>query len=229
MLRGIEPWQWAVVFLLVVLGVLMAVIAWRLASGAHSIESGILSGMGGGLITGFAVSLSVQFLTKSLETAQEEATWHASVTVASELYGFSPGKHSIEGISFNGKDMRDADFKGVDLSGFQFRDTVLRGADFTDANLTGTNFIGADLSKTVFKGATLQEALLLSSNLSRADLTGVRSMEGAQVNALTCWPAKFMSDPLMQQVRPMKVKDASGNFVVNSGKEYPSCVTAENP
>ncbi|MET8580336.1 pentapeptide repeat-containing protein [Streptomyces collinus] len=189
-----SPWQWALVIVLVVAGLLLAGIAWKMAIGTHqaSTESSVLAGIGGGLITGFAVSLSVFFLQHSFEKTQEEATWRANVQLTSRISGFNPHRHSVKGLTFAGKELLDADFSGMDLEGFSFRDAKLNGAVFDDADLKGANFIGADLSEASFRRANLEHALLLSTRMHLTDLRGVRYKK-TQVNYLTCWPRQFFS------------------------------------
>lgn len=208
-----SPWQWALVILLVVTGLLLAAVAWRLAAGTHqaTAESGVLSGIGGGLITGFAVSLSVFFLQHSFERTQEEATWRANVQLGSRMPGFDPHHHSIKGISFTGKELFDANFEGMNLANYSFRDAKLRGAVFDHANLKGADFIGADLSEASLKQANLEGAILLSTRMHLADLRGARYKE-TQVNYLTCWPRQFFQAAVRGGgLRPMAKWEPDGS------------------
>ncbi|WP_208643206.1 pentapeptide repeat-containing protein [Streptomyces diastatochromogenes] len=208
---------------MIAMGISFSLLAWRLALGAHqlSAESSVLAGMGGGLITGFAVSLSMLFLQEALKSSQEEAAWRANVTIASSIHGFNPEGHSIEGLNFNGKDLSDANFRGRDLTGYQFRDASLRGADFNNAILKDANFTGADLSTATFSKADLTDAYLLTADLGLADMREVSSLRGAQVNALTCWPPKRLQSSHMGDVRPIKKIDAKGRTVISRGRQGP--------
>ncbi len=209
-----SPLQWTLVSLLIVIGVLLAAIAWRLAAGTHqaSAESSVLSGVGGGLITGFAVSLSVFFLQNSFERGQEEATWRANVELAPNVPGFTPHHHSIKDISFTGKDLSDADFSGRPLAGYSFRDAKLHGANFEHADLKGVDFTGADLSEASLKNANLQGAWFLSTRMYLTDLTGAHYKD-TQANYLTCWPSDFFKDAIRSHgLRPMKKREPNGHM-----------------
>ncbi|MBL1110604.1 pentapeptide repeat-containing protein [Streptomyces sp. 5-8] len=207
-----SPWQWALVIVLIVTGLLLAGIAWKMAIGTHqaSTESGVLAGIGGGLITGFAVSLSVFFLQHSFEKTQEEATWRANVQLTSRISGFDPHHHSIKGLSFEGKELLDANFRGMNLKGYSFRDAKLHGAVFDDADLRGANFTGADLSEASLRRVNLDRALLLSTRMHLTDLRGVRYKK-TQANYLTCWPRKFFSSVIRSGgLRPMPKWELGG-------------------
>ncbi|MEU6668036.1 pentapeptide repeat-containing protein [Streptomyces sp. NPDC046727] len=207
-----SPWQWALVIVLIVAGLLLAGIAWKMAIGTHqaATESSVLAGIGGGLITGFAVSLSVFFLQHSFEKTQEEATWRANVQLSSRISGFDPHRHSIKDLSFAGKELLDADFSGMDLEGYSFRDAKLHGAVFDDANLRGANFIGADLSEASLRRVNLERALLLSTRMHLTDLRGARYKK-TEVNYLTCWPRQFFSTVIRSGgLRPMPKWELGG-------------------
>lgn len=178
-MTSISPWQWALVALLVVLGVAFVCVAWKLANGAphHSAKSGVLAGLGGGLVTGFAVGLSQLFLQSSMAETQAEQSWRASVQLTQTLHGFVPGDHSTKGISFAGKDLAGADFRQADLAGGIFRDANLRGANLDGADLRGRTSLGltcgrlhceAHLSRAhVFKARTLSMPSWVSSSKER--------------------------------------------------------------
>ncbi|MFF4644555.1 pentapeptide repeat-containing protein [Streptomyces sp. NPDC001389] len=186
------PWQWLLVATLLVLGGLFAVDAWRLA--IHQREQGsrigVLSALGGGLITGLSVGLATLNLQMSFDASTKYATWRADVESAASIPGFTPGDRDIRGINFSGKELRDADFTDVDLHGVQFRDAVLKGAVFDGANLQGANLVGADLEAASFNTTDLRGALLQSANLTHAAVNGTTADKyaGAQVNGRTCWP-----------------------------------------
>ncbi|MFF9062858.1 pentapeptide repeat-containing protein [Streptomyces sp. NPDC014882] len=200
------PWQWALIAALVVLGSLFAADAWRMAVHQRDTESriGVLSAIGGGLITGLAVGLAVLFLQASFEESQKYAAWRANVEAAESIPGFSPGKRDIHEINFSGKILRDADFTGVDLRGVKFRDAVLVGAVFDGANLQGAELIGADLEATSFRKADLREAKLQSADFTHAAINiSAKSFADAEVNARTCWPKDLSPDML----RTVEVKE----------------------
>ncbi|MEU2429698.1 pentapeptide repeat-containing protein [Streptomyces sp. NPDC007861] len=179
----------------------------------------VLSAIGGGLITGFAVGLSVMFLERGFVAAQERAVWRANVEIAESIPGFTPGKRPLDGMNFTGKKLKGADFSGLDLSEKSFRDAELLGADFDGAILRGVDFTGADLETASFRNADLTGALLLSANLGRAEMRTVKSMNRAQVNVKTCWPHRLFEErkELTRQVIPMDLYDDEGKKVKGKG------------
>ncbi|RSO09996.1 hypothetical protein DMH26_00405 [Streptomyces sp. WAC 05379] len=220
---AIEPWQWGIICLLIVVGVFLAAMAWKMATGPQqaATRSEILSAIGGGLVAGFAVGLSVLFLQKSFEDSQEEATWRANVEIAAKIPGFDPREHSIDGINFNAKELPAANFEGRDLSGKEFRDANLEGANFRNANLQGADLTHANLATADLTGANLEGAILLSTNLGQAEMRKVLSLKDAQVNARTCWPPKFMEDSRLEGVIVRKVFDTAGNVEIRKGRRGP--------
>lgn len=170
---------------------------------------GVLSAIGGGLITGLAVGLAVLFLQASFEESQKYAAWRANVEAAESIPGFSPGKRDIHGINFSGKNLRNADFTGVDLRGAKFRDTVLTGAVFDGANLERADLIGANLEATSFRKTNLKEARLQSADFTHAAINiSAKFFQNAEVNARTCWPKDFASEMLKTvEVREFWNKD----------------------
>ncbi|MFD5461863.1 pentapeptide repeat-containing protein [Kitasatospora sp. NPDC127059] len=225
---GISPWQWILVGILVLAGFFLAVLAWRLAAhpaltGEKQAESSVLSGVGGGLIAGFAVGLSVMFLQQAIGKSEEVAAWRADVAIASVIPGFDSHAHSIKGLNFSGKVLRDADFKHQDLSGFEFRDADLRGADFTGANLRNANLIGARVTAAELRGANLEGALLQDADFSWSDTTVIASLSGAEANERTCWPPGFLNDRLMQGVAAQQWRNMADNSVhpPSKGREGP--------
>lgn len=76
----------------------------------------------------------------------------------------------LSGLSFSGKDMRQADFTGcrmtkMDLSKANFSEARLYACDLSDSNLSRCNFARADL-----RGAQIQSANLEQANFDKADL-----------------------------------------------------------
>ncbi|MFF3675823.1 pentapeptide repeat-containing protein [Streptomyces sp. NPDC002120] len=222
---GVGPQQLAAVLALIVVGMALAIFGWRMARGpeGRTARVEVLSGIGGGLITGFAVGLSVLFLERGFVAAQERAVWRANVEIAESIPGFTPGRRSLEGMHFTGKAMKGADFSGLDLRNKSFRDAELLGADFDDANLRGADFTGANLETASFRRADLSEALLLSANLGRAEMREVKAMYGAQVNQQTCWPPRLFQErtDLEAQLRVMGWYDDQGKIVRGEGTKGP--------
>ncbi|MFD9009473.1 pentapeptide repeat-containing protein [Streptomyces sp. NPDC059552] len=183
----------------------------------------VLSGIGGGLITGFAVGLSVLFLEKGFVAAQERAVWRANVEIAESIPGFTPGGRPLDGMHFTGKKMKGADFSGLDLRGMSFRDAELLGADFDGADLRGADFTHANLETASFRKADLSDALLLSANMGRAEMRDIGSMRNAQVNKKTCWPPRLFGErgDIAAQVKAMNWYDDQGNIVKGKGEAGP--------
>ncbi len=187
----VGPLQWALVLVLLVLGCLLAVRAWRMAVKEPESEPRIevLSGIGGGLVCGIAVGLSAIFMAESMRVSEEYATWRASVESAANIPGFTVAGRDIKGINFSGKSLHDADFTKAHLRGAKFRDTDLTGADFTGADMREANLIGANLQDASLIDADLRKAFLHSANFTHAIVAGPHtSFSGAMVNARTCWP-----------------------------------------
>ncbi|MFE7130282.1 pentapeptide repeat-containing protein [Streptomyces sp. NPDC057638] len=215
----------AAVVALIVVGITLAGFGWRMSKGpeGRTARVEVLSGIGGGLITGFAVGLSVLFLERGFVAAQERAVWRANVEIAESIPGFTPGDRPLNGIHFTGKTLNDADFSGLDLRSKSFRDTDLKGADFDGADLRGVDFTHANLETASFREADLSGALLLSANLGQAELRTVTAMKGTQVNPMTCWPPTFLAErpDLAAQVKPMALYDEQGKKVKGRGRNGP--------
>ncbi|WP_405806256.1 pentapeptide repeat-containing protein [Streptomyces sp. NBC_00210] len=203
------PWQWTLVGVLVVLGIMFALLAWKMAVKEREQEPRIevLSAVGGGLITGLAVGLAVLFLQKSFEESQKYATWRASVEVAESIPGFDPAGRDIKGINFSGKKLHAADFTGADLQGSKLRDADLEGAVFDNADLRGANLIGANLKETSFNGANLEGALLQDADFSYATVSV--KVQHAEVNARTCWPLTLKRE-VLEKVTVKSTYDENG-------------------
>ncbi|MFF1708203.1 pentapeptide repeat-containing protein [Streptomyces sp. NPDC058252] len=218
----VGPWQWTLVSVLVILGSTFAVEAWRMAVKMREREPriGVLSAIGGGLVTGLAVGLAIMFFQKSWEKAQQYAAWKAGVEVAQAIPGFTPGNRDIKGINFSGKDLRDADLRNADLRGAELRDTVLRGAVLDGAHLENANLIGADLTHTSLKGAHLEGASLHSADLTHADIKST-TFHDVKVNPLTCWPTD-VSAYVLHQVEVQPFKDENGVWLTEEfdGKDH---------
>ncbi|MCX4693538.1 pentapeptide repeat-containing protein [Streptomyces sp. NBC_01408] len=222
---GVGPAQLAAVLGLIVAGMVLAAYGWRMARGPEGTTARVevLSGVGGGLITGFAVGLCVLFLERGFVSAQERAVWRANVEIAESIPGFTPGRRSLNGMHFTGKKMKGADFSGLDLRGMSFRDAELLGADFDDTNLRGVDFTGANLATASFRRADLSDALLLSANLGRAEMRSVKAMTRTQANKATCWPPRLFQErtDLEAQIRAMDWYEDDGNVVRGKGMRGP--------
>ncbi|WP_411101887.1 pentapeptide repeat-containing protein [Streptomyces sp. cmx-4-9] len=216
----------AAVLALIVVGIGLAAYGWHMAKKGPEGTTArveVLSGIGGGLITGFAVGLSVLFLEKGFVAAQERAVWRANVEIAESIPGFTPGNRSLAGMHFTGKRMKGADFSGLDLREISFRDAELLGADFDGADLRGADFTGANLETASFRKADLSGALLLSANLGRAEMRDIVALRDTQVNKKTCCPPRLFEQrrELKAQVKPMTWFDDQGNPVKHHGTKGP--------
>ncbi|MET7572926.1 pentapeptide repeat-containing protein [Streptomyces sp. NPDC005492] len=224
---GSIGWEhFVAVLVLIFVGIALAAYGWHMAKNGPEGTTArveVLSGIGGGLITGFAVGLSVWFLENGFVAAQERAVWRANVEIAESIPGFTPGGRPLDGMHFTGKKMKGADFSDLDLRDMSFRDAELLGADFDGADLRGADFTGANLETASFRKADLSGALLLSANLGRAEMRTIKTLLGAQVNKKTCWPPRFFEKhkDLEAQVRPMKWYDDQGKSVTGKGTNGP--------
>jgi uncharacterized protein YjbI with pentapeptide repeats len=82
----------------------------------------------------------------------------------------------------------------------------LRGANFSGANLAGANLKGADLRGTVLSGCMLMGAELAAANffkavldgadVDRANLTGARFLDCAQLTAARNWRTAYRDEHL---------------------------------
>ena len=72
------------------------------------------------------------------------------------------------------------DLSGANLSGANLTCTDLSGANLTGADLSGANLTGADLSGANLTGASLTNTKLYLTNLSGANLQGIRGETGPQ-------------------------------------------------
>jgi hypothetical protein len=105
-------------------------------------------------------------------------------------------------------------------------DAVLHGTDFRGAQLAGANFLGADLSTAEVARADFTGADLRSANLSEAPIELAKSLDGAKVNAKTCWPTHFLTsvNPAIRRLRARLVVNPvfiDGVSVTRPGREAP--------
>lgn len=210
----------------VLLGFLVLFRAWRTAE-SFPAKSGILSGIGGALVTGATLAVMSLYLQAAFAHANEESTWRANVNTSFQMAGLVVKGHDLhdpEPLNFSGKELRDADFRDAEAEGIQFRDAKLRGSDFHGANLRDASFVAADLTGTEFAGADLSGADLRVTHFIRSRISDVRSMQGARVDANTCWPIGFLTsgdfENLRQQLVPVETTDgATGKRATSLGYE----------
>lgn len=93
-------------------------------------------------------------------------------------------------LALTGKGGMRARFDGEVLSGLSFTGRDLREASFKDADLSGCDFSGANLEGSDLSGALLGGAKLIGAKLEGADLRGA-DMSGADLSASQCMNADF--------------------------------------
>jgi hypothetical protein len=172
-------------------------------------------GLGNALFAGGALALILVILQQSvsneIDRARADSEFQTRISLSADLRGFDPvggvrtewtghgcvlrrgtatdAQHlnSLEGWSFNAKNL-----EGARLDGMGLRDT-----SFRDARLVGATFICADLAGANLQRANLDGALLSGANLAKADMRGARlggaiwdvsNWEHATVDVSTCWP-----------------------------------------
>jgi hypothetical protein len=167
-----------------------------------------------GLLTSCVATLAIFALQQYIETSAEaqnkqdaatvkrqektaaavaaEQSFHLSLALTSDLTGFNPEGHSMAGYYLSGKTFNSAQFRNANLHKAQLRGANLRNVDATGADLGGANLFYADLTGAILDGANLAQANLQSATLERADIEHARSLDGATVNAATCWPTGFL-------------------------------------
>jgi|1186.fasta_scaffold44304_2 hypothetical protein len=217
-------------------GMVACLLAWWVAGragGASPARSGILASVGSGLVTGAAVAFGALFLQQHLQEAQAESVWLANVQTSWKMAGIDFRRHDISHVNFSGKELPDTIFTKMNLEGAQFVDAVLRGAHFEGARLVGADFIGADLSTAEVSGADFAGADLRSASLSDAPIELAQSLEGAKVNAKTCWPTNFLTsvNPAILRLRMnlrVYATFVDGVKVTKPGREAP-CDTPAAP
>ncbi len=93
-------------------------------------------------------------------------------------------KSDLRGANLNRASLKNANFTGSDLRGADLCGASLQNADFTGADLRGADLRGADLSSCNLKDCDLADALLSGVNLSGVNLTNIRSLAGANLDAV---------------------------------------------
>ncbi|MET9073629.1 pentapeptide repeat-containing protein [Streptomyces sp. NPDC004232] len=110
--------------------------------------------------------------------------------------------------------------------GVKFEDSNLEGAHFNGADLRGVDFLGAHFAGAEFDGANLKGADLRSADLSHTNISYAKDLQGALVNAQTCWPHGFLNNPNFngyQLHRWEWIDPNSGKKVTSYGREWPAC------
>ncbi|TVZ76577.1 pentapeptide repeat-containing protein [Streptomyces sp. BK340] len=191
-------------------------------------RTGLLAGLGAGILTSLAVTFTLFAVQYSLQQSQDESTWKSSVATAADLPGFEPGHHKLNGMNFSGKQMRDADFRNTHLSGIgvKFEDSILENSHFEGADARGVDFLGAHFSGSEFANTNLSGADLRSADLSHTSISGAKSLDGALVNQQTCWPHGFTKSIKFREacLRKWEWHDPNNNKVhISYGQEWPAC------
>lgn len=155
-------------------------------------------------------SLGATFLTGALFAAAaiavqlgiEQSNFKTTVAVSSDLSGFDPNGHSLEGFNFSAKklvgaQLDSADLEGANLALSDMADATLEGADLQGANLRYASAAHADFRGVDLRGADLEGAKFYRTALSTADL------RRASVHRHTCFtlgpPLGFDLDELLQK------------------------------
>ncbi len=152
----------------------------------------------------FALQLYLDLTNQHVQDLRDREARHETVQLAiattKDLSGFDPRGEPLRNVYLAGKILDGARFGGADLRGAQLRVASLKGAELADARLQRANLINADLSETVLTGANLAGAELRLAKFDHAELYQVKSLQGAIVDARTCWPIKFMKSTRWQQL-----------------------------
>lgn len=120
-------------------------------------------------------------------TLTPENSW--KLPAFSDLSGLLLSDASMDGIQFEGADLRQSDFSCASLVGANLEGAVLIGATLSKVDLNGADLTGAVCTQANFRGARLRARLsganLTDSSLCGADLTGATaenaSFHGAQM------------------------------------------------
>ena len=174
-------------------------------------------------MTGVVLAVLTLYLQQAFADLNEHSTWRANVATSWRLAGLVTEGHDLhrpEPLNFSGKELPAADFRNADAHGLEFRDATMLGADFTQANLRGANFVGADLQASDLSGADLSGAQLQAAHLARVELSDIKSLEGAEVNANTCWPDGFLTSDnrTYQRLRAQLVPKLATDSATNTKK-----------
>ena len=196
----------------------------------------VLRNLGVGLLTGSALGFAVFALQlysdqnsqrlelrreaadRKLEERREAAAARQSflftLAVTSNLTGFDPRGRSLNGLYLAGKVLSRARLRGAKLRGATLRDASLVAADLSHSRLILADLINADLYQAALTGANLRGADLRFAKFEAAAVEKIATLDGAKVNAATCWPAGFLTAPetlkLRRGLRPMETSRPSG-------------------
>jgi uncharacterized protein YjbI with pentapeptide repeats len=83
-------------------------------------------------------------------------------------------------------ELAGASLRGLDLSGANLSEAELNGADFRGTILSGSSLTGSDLA-----AANLFKAVLDGADVDRANLSGVRFLDCAQLTAARNWQQAY--------------------------------------
>jgi len=219
-----------------------------------SLKGDTATDIGKSLLTGAVLSFALLLLQVHLDRVRsheaEQEQFSLSVSFAKDLTGFHPefpltdiplaGK-TLDEAELNGQDLRGANLRAASLKDAGLVGADLRGADLHNASLIGAHLEGADLRGANLSGADLTRAVLWTeagaADLRHADLRGAQlknaqmdlpssaKIEGAMVNATTCWPSDYLANfhlPSEADLRNELVREKTyshGHTVVGAG--YP--------
>ena len=194
--------------ILLIVGLVLWVLAWRQANGAHANRAQLLGSLAAGVLTGAFATVAVLLLQQWLSVSSADTVWRANVETAADIPGFTPGNHSLQGLNLSGKQLEDANLYKAVLTGVDLNDTDLRGAYFGKANLQGVNMIGANLATAELPGANLSGAQLQAARFDDANIWSAKFAEkdknGKWIRAIasgsTCWPKGFLESSKAKQI-----------------------------
>jgi uncharacterized protein YjbI with pentapeptide repeats len=166
----------------------------------------------------FALQLYLDLNNQRVQNQRDREARHETVQLAiattQDLSGFDPRGEPLSGVYLAGKVLDGARFEDADLRDAVLRDTSLQGAELSDAQLQRAELINADLFEAVLTDANLAGAELRAAKFEGASLYGVESLEGAIVDARTCWPARLFGTArwrqLVKTLNPEAATTASG-------------------
>lgn len=93
--------------------------------------------------------------------------------------GTSMAFTDMSGQDLTRRNFNKADLRGTDLSGANLRGVPMFGAICAEAKFVGTNLTGADLESSDLEDADLTNAILEGAMLTNAQVSKVKSIEGA--------------------------------------------------
>lgn len=93
--------------------------------------------------------------------------------------GTSMAFTDMSGQDLTRRNFNKADLRGTDLSGANLQGVPMFGAICAEAKFVGTNLTGADLESSDLEDADLTNAILEGAMLTNAQVSKVKSIEGA--------------------------------------------------